>query len=67
MKEFLSHRGIPYVLKNLNEDPVARDEFLRAGFLLPPVTVVNGTAVAGYQPEQIEALLAAAEENGELT
>lgn len=57
MKELLSQRGVPYGLKNLAEDPIARDEFVRAGYLLPPVTVIDGQAVMGYRPDEIERLL----------
>jgi hypothetical protein len=52
------------VVKNVVTDGVAREEFLRAGWLLPPVTVVDGVAVEGYQPERIEALLAQAQTPG---
>lgn len=57
VKEFLSQRGVRYVLKNLNRDREAREEFLRAGYLLPPVTVVDGVPITGYQPDRLEQLL----------
>ncbi len=57
MKEFLSERQISYTLKNVVRDPVALAEFQRLGFLLPPVTVVDGVAVRGYDPAQLAALL----------
>lgn len=62
MKELLSQHGVPYRLKNLVEDPGAREEFVRAGYLLPPVTVIDGRAVMGYRPDEIERLLG--EDNG---
>ena len=58
VKEFLSQRGIVYVLKNLNDNEEARAEFVRAGYLLPPVTVVDGTAVQGFDPTLLERLIA---------
>jgi len=58
VKEFLSSQGVDFTVKNVVADPAARDEFLRAGWRLPPVTVIDGVAVEGYQPERIEALLA---------
>jgi adenosylhomocysteine nucleosidase len=64
VKEFLSQRGVPYTLKNLARDPEARGEFLRAGYLLPPVTVIGGKAVPGYRPDEIERLLAEDGESG---
>ncbi|HZS91965.1 MAG TPA: glutaredoxin domain-containing protein [Chloroflexota bacterium] len=57
MKEFLSQHEIPYELRDVVSDAAARDEFLARGWLLPPVTVVDGMAVAGYQPERLLELL----------
>lgn len=57
VKEFLSREGVELTVKNVVTDPDAREEFLRAGYRLPPVTVIDGTAVEGYQPERIRALL----------
>ncbi len=57
VKAWLSERGIRYTLKNVSEDRAAAGEFVRLGFLLPPVVVVDGEAVAGYQPERLAALL----------
>lgn len=57
MKEFLSQYGVPFTVKNVVTDAAARAEFTAAGFLLPPVTVINGTAVAGFQPERLLELL----------
>ncbi len=54
---YLSGRGVRYVLKNLNEDAAAREEFLRRGFRLPPVLVIGDTAVEGYQPDRFDELL----------
>jgi len=65
VKEFLSSQGVDFAVKNVAVDPVARDEFLRAGWWLPPVTVIGGVAVEGFQPERIEALLAQAETAGD--
>ncbi len=44
-------------MKDLNVDAIARDEFVRAGYPLPPVTVVKGVAVVGYDPARLEGLL----------
>jgi glutaredoxin 3 len=57
VKEFLSQQGVVYTTKNVVTDPDAREEFLRAGYRLPPVTVIDGVAVEGFQPERIEELL----------
>jgi glutaredoxin 3 len=57
VKEFLSQRGVAFTVKNVATDPVAREEFLRAGWRLPPVTVIDGVAVEGFQPERLEELI----------
>jgi hypothetical protein len=57
VKEFLSQQGVDFTVKNVVTDLEAREEFLRAGFRLPPVTVIGGVAVEGFQPERLEALL----------
>jgi len=51
---------VPFVVRDLTRDAAARTEFLRRGFRLPPVVVVGDDAVEGFDPERIEALLAAA-------
>ena len=57
MQRYLAERDVRYDVKNLNEDAEARETFLRAGFHLPPVVVIDGVAVEGFQPDQIDALL----------
>lgn len=57
VKNYLAERDVRYELKNLNIDAVARDEFVRAGFRLPPVLVIDGVAVEGFQPARIDELL----------
>lgn len=46
------------MVRNVLEEPEARAEFLRAGYRLPPVTVIDGIAVEGFKPRELEALLA---------
>ena len=57
VKEFLRERDVDFELKYLNRDARARDEFVRAGYLLPPVTVVDGVSVGGFDPQRLEELL----------
>lgn len=64
VKEFLSQQGVAFTVRNVAADPAAREEFLRAGFRLPPVTVVDGIAVEGYQPDRLEELLSALDDSG---
>lgn len=60
MKAWLSDQAIPYTVRNVVDDPAALAEFNARGYLLPPVTVINGVAVAGYQPTRMQALIDAA-------
>jgi glutaredoxin len=57
VKEFLSQEGVEFTLKNVVTDSEAQEEFLRAGYRLPPVTVIDGVAVEGFLPDRIQALL----------
>ncbi len=60
VKEFLSQLGVAFAVRDVNQDPDARDEFLRRGFRLPPVMLIGDRAIEGFVPEQIEAALEAA-------
>lgn len=64
VKEFLSQQGVDFIVKNVAADPEARAEFLRAGYRLPPVTVIGGIAVEGFQPDRLQELLSALDEAG---
>jgi len=57
LKEFLSAHGVQYELRDLRKDPTALVEFQRLGFRLPPVTIIDGVVVEGFQPDRLEALL----------
>jgi glutaredoxin-like protein NrdH len=57
VKEFLSRHGVAYELRDVTRDEQALREFLALGLPLPPVTVVDGVAVQGYQPDRLERLL----------
>ena len=57
VKEFLSQRGVSFTLKNLATDADARAEFIRQGYLLPPVTIIDGEVIAGFDPAKLEQML----------
>jgi len=57
VKEFLSDHDVRYDLRNVTQSQDALREFLALGLPLPPVTVVDGVPVQGYQPARLEDLL----------
>lgn len=66
VKEFLSQRCVTYILKDISRDSQAASEFLATGALLPPVVVVDGEIVAGYDPARLEELLEDSDEDADV-
>jgi glutaredoxin len=60
VKAWLSHAGVPYVVRNVDGDLTAYDELLARGFRTVPVTVIGDDAVVGYQPEALAAAISRA-------
>ena len=58
VKEFLSQKGVPYIERDVTTDDRAREELEEMGHLTPPVVLVDGQAVAGFDPRRLEELLA---------
>ena len=57
MRAWLSRVGVPFEVKNVEEDDRAYDELIALGFRSVPVTVIDGQAIRGYDPEALEAAL----------
>ncbi len=57
VKRYLTERGVPFDLRDVSVDAAAREEFLRRGWRLPPVTVIDGVVVEGFRPERLDELL----------
>ncbi len=57
MKEFLSEKGVSYVEKNVQTDPAARKELMKAGIMAVPVVKINDEMVVGFDKEKLEDLL----------
>lgn len=53
---------MPFTFHDVTKDAAAREEFLRRGFRLPPVVVIDGHAVEGFDPERITQLIDAADD-----
>jgi glutaredoxin len=54
---FLSQHGIPFVERNIGDDPAARDELINAGFRAVPVIRVGDQSMVGFSPVQMRKLL----------
>jgi hypothetical protein len=52
---------VRYALKDVRRDPAALAEFLALGGRLPPLTVIDGVPVAGFDLPRLEQLLDADE------
>ena len=58
MKEFLSHNKIPFVDRNIGEDPAAMDELVqKIGQRATPVIVVDGEVIVGFDRGKLQRLL----------
>ena len=60
VKEFLSHKGIPFTERNVSLDEVARKDLLSMGHRSTPVTIIDEQKVVGYSPPKLEDALKAA-------
>lgn len=57
LKRFLKDYGIEYENRNCSAHPEYLEDVKEMGFLGVPVTVVNGEAVQGLEPDKILKLL----------
>lgn len=56
-KEFLSRKGVEFVVKDIRSDSTALKELVDLGFKVTPVIVVDGESIEGFDTQKIEALL----------
>ncbi|MGD9902673.1 MAG: glutaredoxin family protein [Vicinamibacterales bacterium] len=56
MKAWLSHAGVPFVLKNVDDDLEAYHELVARGYRTVPVTVRGADAVVGFDAAALAAL-----------
>ena len=57
VEKFLSERGIEYTKINVDEEPEAKEAFLKLGYDNLPVLDIEGATVLGFNPEAIERAL----------
>jgi glutaredoxin len=55
--EFLSHKGVVFVEKNVRADKAALKELLDLGFQSTPVTIIDGQSVVGFDQDKLSRLL----------
>jgi glutaredoxin len=58
VKEFLRQKGVAFRERDVAAEPPALEEIRRMGFRSTPVTVIEGTAVPGWDRARLERLLA---------
>jgi glutaredoxin len=57
VKEFLSRAGVPFVDRNVEEDPSAYDELEALGWRTVPLTVIAGRFIRGFDEPALRAAL----------
>ena len=57
MKEFLSRAGVAFIVKNVDEDPLAYDELLARGWRTVPITVIGDRVVRGADTAALRAAI----------
>jgi glutaredoxin len=57
VKELLSHAGVPFTVRDVEDDPGAYDALMAAGFRTVPVTFIGETAVKGFDRAALNAAL----------
>lgn len=56
-KKFLEDKGIPYVVKDIEQSEAAIDEVKRLGFSSLPVVIAEGIeAFTGFRPDMLSRL-----------
>ena len=65
MKEFLSLAGVPFVVRDVDEDDGAYDELVSLGWRAVPVTVIGDRAIKGFDPVALREALQASENRKE--
>lgn len=60
MKGFLSRAGVPFVVRDVDEDDRAHDDLVALGYRTVPLTLVAGRAVRGFDEVALRDALTAA-------
>jgi glutaredoxin 3/glutaredoxin-like protein NrdH len=57
VERFLSEKQVEYTKINVDENPKAKEAFLKLGYDNLPVLDIEGTTILGFNPEAIEKAL----------
>ena len=57
VRAWLAKRGIPFVERNVSEDPAAAQALAATGIFATPLIVVGKTTTLGFRPDAIAAAL----------
>jgi glutaredoxin len=55
--EYLKHKNVPFVAKNVHNDPEARRQLIALGSKMIPTTVIGKEVVVGFEIERIKELI----------
>ncbi|RNB87454.1 glutaredoxin family protein [Brevibacillus fluminis] len=57
VKQMLTTQGIPFEVRDVMTSAEYRDEVEKFGFMGVPVTVIDGKAVKGFVPDELNKLI----------
>jgi glutaredoxin len=60
VKAWLSRAGVPFTVRDVDEDDRAYDELIALGFRSIPITVIGEQRIRGFNPAAMTAALTAA-------
>lgn len=60
VKAWLKRHGHEFTERNIREDAAALQELVAGGFKATPVTMIDGQPLAGFNPSELDRLLATA-------
>ena len=56
-KEYLTRKGIAFEVRDIRKNSKYLEELIDGGYNSTPVTMIDGKAVVGFDPNQLDALL----------
>ena len=59
MKEFLTAKGVPFTVRDIQEDPAAKEDLQKAtgGIMQVPVVVVGDEVILGFDRTKLQNVL----------